>query len=410
VLSSLALGLASCGDAPDAANPPATVPTTRAETLTRETLLVDTHIDAPYRIVEDGDQDLSVRTASGHFDHPRARQGGLDAPFMAIYVPSSYQEKGGAKAFADGLIDMVEGFAERWPEHFAMAYSADDVERNFAAGLVSLPMGLENGAPIETLDDLRHFHARGIRYVTLVHAENNQICDSSYADDRRWNGLSPYGEEVVREMNQLGIMVDVSHVSDAAFRQVLDVTRVPVIASHSSCRHFTPEWERNMSDEMIVALARNGGVIQINFGSSFLDARANEASTAWWDEYDAFLEEHELPPDSEEAKAREEELRAAHPVPPVPLTRVADHIDHVVGLVGIDHVGIGSDYDGVRALPDGLEDVSRYPALVEELLRRGYSEGDVRKVLSGNFMRVWRRVESYASTRTGPRDAAGAMR
>jgi len=296
------------------------------------------------------------------------------------------------------LIDMVKGFAERWPEHFAMAYSAEDVERNFAAGLVSLPMGLENGAPIETLDDLRHFHARGIRYVTLVHAENNQICDSSYADDRKWNGLSPYGEEVVREMNRLGIMVDVSHVSDAAFRQVLEVTEVPVIASHSSCRHFTPGFERNMSDEMIVALARNGGVIQINFGSGFLDARANEASTAWWDEHDAFLAKHDLSPDSEEAKAKEEELREAHPVPPVPLARVADHIDHVVGLVGIDHVGIGSDYDGVRTLPEGLGDVSRYPALVEELLRRDYSEGDIRKISSGNIIRVWRSVQAHASS------------
>ena len=396
-------GLAGCSDAPETSPPSVADPATRAQMLTQETLLVDTHVDTPYRLVEDGKQDLSARTASGHFDYPRARQGGLDAPFMSIYVPPAYQEKGGATEFADALIDMVEGFAEQWPEQFAMAYSTEDVERNFAAGVVSLPMGLENAAPIETLDDLRHFYARGIRYITLVHGENNQICDSSYADDRKWNGLSPYGEEVVREMNRLGIMVDVSHVSDAAFYQVLEVTAVPVIASHSSCRRFTPDWERNMSDEMIVALSRNGGAIQINFGSAFLDAAANEASTAWWDEYDAFLEKNGLSVDSEEAKAKETELRDAHPVPPVPLARVADHIDHVVELVGVDHVGIGSDYDGVRALPEGLEDVSRYPALVEELLQRGYSDDDIRKILSGNLMRVWRAVEAHAAgqPRTG---------
>ena len=392
-------GFAGCTGAPETRQTSVTDPAGRARLLSQETLLVDTHIDVPYRMVEDGEQDLSVRTASGHFDYPRARQGGLDAAFMAIYVPSTYQEKGGAKAFADALIDMVEGFAAKWPEQFALARSTEDVQRNFAAGIMSLPIGLENGAPIETLDDLQHLHARGIRYITLVHAEDNQICDSSYADDRTWGGLSPYGEEVVREMNRLGIMVDISHVSDAAFYQVLEVTAVPVIASHSSCRRFTPGWERNMSDEMIVALAREGGVIQINFGSAFLDARANEASTAWWDEYDAFLEQSGLSPDSEEAKAREAALRDAHPVPPVPLARVADHIDHVVGLVGIDHVGIGSDYDGVRALPDGLEDVSGYPALMEELIRRGYSDDDIRKIWSGNLMRVWRAVEAHAADR-----------
>lgn len=394
-------GLAGCSDEPEMPLSSAMDPAARAQLLTQETLLVDTHVDVPYRIVEDGEQDLSVRTPSGHFDYPRARKGGLDAPFMSIYVPSSYQEDGGAKEFADALIDMVEGFAERWPKQFALAHSTEDVERNFAAGVVSLPMGLENAAPVETLDDLHHFYARGIRYITLVHAENNQICDSSYAADRKWNGLSPYGEEVVREMNRLGIMVDVSHVSDAAFFRVLEVSAVPVIASHSSCRRFTPDWERNMSDEMIVALSRSGGVIQINFGSAFLDVAANEAANAQWAEYDAFLEESGLSADSEEAKAKEAELRDAHPVPPVPLARVADHIDHVVDLVGIDHVGIGSDYDGVRALPEGLEDASRYPALVEELLRRGYSDDHIRKILSGNLMRVWRAVEAYAAGQPG---------
>jgi len=372
-----------------------------ARWLTQETILIDTHVDVPYRIVEEGEQDLSTWTGSGHFDWPRARAGGLDAPFMSIYIPASYQKTGGAKELADRLIDMVRGFVEKWPDKFALAASTGEIERNFESGLVSLPMGMENGAPIETLEDLRHFHDRGIRYITLTHSENNRICDSSYATEREWDGLSPYGEQVVREMNRLGIMVDVSHVSDAAFYRVLEITAVPVIASHSSCRHFTPGWERNMDDEMIRALARNGGVIQINFGSAFLDQAANEAATAMWNEYGRYLEEHGIDPHSDEARAKMEELRERHPVPDVPLARVADHIDHVVDLVGIEHVGIGSDFDGVMALPVGLEDVSRYPALVEELLRRGYSDDDVRKILSGNLLRVWKAVEAHAAAAAG---------
>jgi membrane dipeptidase len=292
---------------------------------------------------------------------------------------------------------MVEGFVAAWPDKFTLAASPDDLERNAARGLISLPMGMENGAPIETLDDLRHFHARGIRYITLTHSENNRICDSSYAKERTWNGLSPFGREVVREMNRLGILVDVSHVSDEAFYQVLEVTAVPVIASHSSCRRFTPGWERNLDDGMIRALGANGGVVQVNFGSAFVDEEANRRSQAMWEEHGAYLEEHGLAPDSPEAKEVMERLREKYPPVPVPLSDVADHIDHVVAVAGIDHVGIGSDFDGVTDLPEGLEDVSGYPRLIEELLRRGYSDDEIRKILAGNLLRVWRAAESYAA-------------
>ena len=394
----IAVLAAACGG-PQPENVTAETPSVsqHARDLTRASLLVDTHIDVPYRVLEEGDLDLSRRTEGGHFDYPRAKEGGLDAPFMSIYIPASLQESGGAKEHAEMLIDMVEGFVERWPDKFALASSPDEVEANFDAGLMSLPMGMENGAPIETLEDLDHFHRRGIRYITLTHAENNQICDSSYATDRKWNGLSDYGREVVKEMNRLGIMVDISHVSDQTFDQVLEITKAPVIASHSSCRRFTPNWERNMSDDMIRALAGNGGVIQINFGSAFVDTEANAVSMAMWKAYGEFLKREAVGPESEEAQAEMKRLREAHVPPAVPMQVVADNIDHVVELVGIDHVGIGSDYDGVTSVPDGLDDVSTYPALVDELLHRGYSDEEIRQLLGGNLMRVWRQVETVAA-------------
>ena len=223
--------------------------------------------------------------------------------------------------------------------------------------------------------------------------------DSSFDKTRQWNGLSDFGVDVVKEMNRLGIMVDISHVSDEAFWQVLDVTAVPVIASHSSARRFTPDWERNMSDEMIVALAENGGLIMINFGAAFVNAEAQRYLSDRWNASTAFKLEHS---DLSEIEA-EQRLHAIWkeehgPVPPTSIDDVLDHFDHVVALVGVDHVGIGSDYDGVDQLPAGLEDVSTYPQLIEGLLGRGYSEQDIRKILGENLLRVWSEVEDYAAT------------
>jgi membrane dipeptidase len=371
----------------------------RAEALAQEAILIDTHIDVPYRLRR-GSEDLSMRTPTGHFDGPRAREGGLDAAFMAIYVPSEYEESGGAKGFADQLIDRVEGIAARWPDLFVVARSPDDLLRAKADGRIALPMGIENGAAIESdLGNLRHFHGRGVRYLTLTHGTDNLIGDSSYseASTRRWGGLSPFGRRVVEEMNRLGIMVDISHVSDAAFDAVLEVSRAPVIASHSSCRRFTPGFERNLDDDRIRRLAEGGGVIQINFGSMFLTEAANRQSVASWRETEAWMKERGLDWDSPETRERREALRASDPPVPTSVSDVADHIDHVVRIAGIDHVGIGSDFDGVSSLPVGLEDVSGYPNLVAELLRRGYSEPDVRKVLGENLLRVWREVERVAA-------------
>ncbi len=369
----------------------------KALRLARETLVIDTHVDVPYRLYEKM-EDISVRTEKGDFDYPRARAGGLDAPFMSIYVPAKL-ESGGAKEHADALIDMVEKFEADWPEKFTVARSRADVEAAFAAGKIALPMGIENGAPIEgDLANLRHFADRGIRYITLTHAENNHICDSSYETEKKWQGLSPFGGEVVAEMNRLGVMIDVSHISDDAFYQVMELSAAPVIASHSSCRKFTPDWERNMDDAMIRLLAENGGVIQINFGSAFLTADAQAQSTAFWGAVEEFAKENGLSENDERVDAFAEEYRTTNPTIFADVSDVVAHIDHVVAIAGIDHVGLGSDFDGVGdSLPTGLKDASEIPNLIRALLEAGYSDGDVRKILSGNLMRVWQEVDEVAT-------------
>jgi membrane dipeptidase len=256
---------------------------------------------------------------------------------------------------------------------------------------------MENGAPVEgDLANLRYFYDRGIRYITLAHSENNHICDSSYADDREWNGLSEFGREVVAEMNRLGIMIDVSHVSDETFYQVMELSKAPVIASHSSCRAFTPEWERNMDDDMIRRLAEDGGVIQINFGSAFLLEEARQESTEFWSKYGEFLESNGLEHADERAREFREEYWADRERITGDLSDVVAHIDHVVQLVGVDHVGFGSDFDGVSTLPKQLEDVSFFPELIAALLEQGYSEDDIRKIAGENLMRVWSEVERVA--------------
>ncbi len=370
----------------------------RAETLAQEYIILDGHIDVPYRLREKWD-DVSEATDGGDFDYPRAKAGGLNAPFMSIYVPASYQETGGAKAFADTLIDMVEGIASDAPDKFAVATSVADVERHFEEGLISLPMGMENGAPVESdLANLKHFYDRGIRYITLTHGQDNEIGDSSYDTTGTWQGLSPFGREVVAEMNRLGIMVDVSHISDNTFWQVMDLTEVPVIASHSSARHFTPGFERNMDDDMIKRLGENGGVIQINFGSGFLLGELRDLRDKMFGEVMTYMRENNLSLGDSLAQAYIAEFRRNNPAPYADITDVVDHIDRVVHLAGVDHVGFGSDFDGVGdSLPTGLKDVSFYPNLIYHLLKRGYSEEDIVKMCSGNVLRVWRAVEAHAA-------------
>ncbi|MCJ8317015.1 dipeptidase [Idiomarina sp.] len=367
----------------------------KAINLAHEYLLVDTHIDVPYRIRDKWD-DVSVATKDGDFDYPRAVEGGLDAPFMSIYIPASYEESGGSVQLAHELIDGMEALVARAPDKFAMAYSTDDIRANKEKGLMSIALGMENGTPIEgDLDNLHMFYERGIRYITLAHSLSNHISDSSYDIRRQWDGLSPFGKKLVKEMNKVGVMVDVSHISDDAFYQAVEISEVPVIASHSSLRKYTPGFERNMSDDMLKALAENEGVIQINFGSSFLAEQANRYRDMMKKRISAVKEQYGA--DSEEAKRRIADIEANNPYPFATLETVLDHIDHVKALIGVEHIGVGSDYDGVGdSLPVGLKDVSDYPNLVQGLLDRGYSEKEIQMILGENLMRVWKAVEDYA--------------
>jgi len=389
-------------DASPAADPAAAA-IERATKLAHSTLILDGHVDLPWRLYQgsmpDGTlgEDVARSTRAGDFDYPRAAGGGLDAPFMSIYVPSDYA-KLSARELADRLIDIVESIVRASPDKFALARSPVDVRANFAAGKISLPMGMENGAPIGTdLNHLQHFYDRGIRYITLTHGKDNAIADSSYDGRHTHRGLSSFGRKVVTRMNELGIMIDVSHLSDQAFWHVLELSRVPVIASHSSCRSFTPGFERNMSDEMIEALARQGGVIQINFGSTFVDDAVRKQRDARKSALDTILTEKGLTWEDPKAKPVIARYDAEHPPAFATAEQVVDHIEHVIKLVGVDHVGLGSDFDGVGdSMPIGLKDVSAYPTLIRILQERGYDEVAIEKIASGNVLRVWSAVEAYA--------------
>ncbi len=376
----------------------------KADKLAHEYIITDGHVDLPYRLkvqnfrLEREYIGIPVETDEGDFDYVRAKEGGLDAPFMSIFIPASYQD-GRAKLLADSLIDMVRGITTAHPDKFAMAASPAEVEANFRKGLISLPMGMENGAPIEgDLRNVGYFHERGIRYITLTHSKDNHICDSSYDTTGTWNGLSPFGREVVLEMNRVGIMVDVSHISDSTFWQVMELTKAPCIASHSSCRKFTPGFERNMNDDMIRRMAENGGVIQINFGTDFLDGEMSKRNDEMRDELNALLEKEGMKYSDSDAQPLIEEFVRDHPRLYADVETVANHIDHVVKLAGVGHVGFGSDFDGVGdSLPTGLKDVSQYPNLIYELLKRGYSEEDIEKMCYKNVWRVWKEVERVAA-------------
>jgi membrane dipeptidase len=376
----------------------------KADELAQKFILTDGHVDLPYRLkiknfrLERQYLGIPVSTKDGDFDYERAKQGGLDAPFMSIYIPAAQQLKEDmGKALADSLIDMISGIVDAHPDKFALAGTPQDIIANTQAGKISLPLGMENGAPIgDKLENVQYFYDRGIRYITLTHSKDNQICDSSYDTLNRWNGLSPFGEKVVAEMNRVGMMVDISHVSDSTFYDVIKITKAPVIASHSSCRFYTPGFQRNMSDDMIKVLGQNGGVIQINFGASFLDSLARTNQTLL-DSLEKLLTSKGLTSRDSAAQPIIDQFASNHVELYSDVERVADHIDHVVKLAGIDHVGIGSDYDGVGdTLPVGLKDVSDYPNLIYVLLKRGYSDEDIEKIWSGNVFRVWNKVIELA--------------
>jgi membrane dipeptidase len=380
-----------------------------AQMAAQKYTLIDTHIDVPYRL-EESWADVTMSTPDGDFDYERARRGGLDIPFMSIYTPAEMEEEGGSFETANRLIDRVEALAGRAPDKFTVVRNSKQAIKALQMGLMGLAMGMENGSPIEgDLKNVAFFRERGISYITLAHSKNNHLSDSSFDEEKRWNGLSPFGREVLAEMNRLGVMVDVSHLSDDAFWQVLELSAVPVIASHSSARHFTPGWERNMSDEMIRAMADKDGVIMINFGSSFVTQEAR----AWFDrmkeERSAFLEENGFDEHGEEAEQFQKDYRKQHPFPYAALADVVAQFTQVIDLVGVEHVGIGSDFDGVGdSLPEGMKDVSFYPGLVRELLSLEYSFANIEAIMGGNLLRVRRAADEYAQKEAGrPPESGG---
>ncbi|QNN45989.1 membrane dipeptidase [Thermomonas brevis] len=388
ILLAAALLLATSAHAQDA-----------ARKLAQDAIIVDTHIDAP-GILMDSWADLGNEAKDREFDYAKARAGGLDVAFMSIYTSARQDADGSAWQAANAMIDGVEALVQRHPDRFAILTSPKDAERLLQGGRVLLPLGMENGAPIgDKLENLKFFFDRGVRYITLAHSANNRIADSSYVIDKQWNGLSPFGRDVVKEMNRLGIMVDVSHLADGSAMEAINISKMPVIASHSAFRHFTPDFERNISDELAKAVAAKGGVVQVPFGTAFIDPASAADTQAHFRAINDFNRRNaELKAQGKPALDRarfDKDWEAAHPPHQSTLAQVLDQIDYGVKLVGIDHVGIGSDFDGVDGeLPNELKTVADYPNLVAGLQARGYRDADIRKILGGNLLRTWARIEA----------------
>lgn len=352
--------------------------------------VLDSHCDTPSQILRL--RDLSKDNDHAHVDFPKLKRGGVDGAFFALYIPAALDsDPDAAMSYAMRLYEAAKASVEANADTAVICTSAAQAEINRQKGLFSVFLGLENGSPIGTsLEKVKMFHDMGVRYITLCHTGNNEICDSCATKQKRWNGLSPFGREVVAEMNRLGILVDVSHVSDETFRDVLECSKMPVVATHSCCRSIASH-PRNMTDDMIRELASKGGVIQINFYPLFIDDDFGRILS------DSGLMERGEPvenkfianPSDDDARAAwyavMDELQA---LPRPSYKVIVDHIDHVVSLVGIDHVGLGSDFDGIVVTPEGMEDASCFSKIFEEMRRRGYSETDIEKVAGGNFFRV----------------------
>ena len=350
--------------------------------------LLDSHCDTPSQILRL--RDLSIDNDHSHVDFPKLSRGGVDGAFFALYVPASLQEDD-AYRYSYRLLEAVRATVAANPDKAAFAVSHEQALANKDAGLFSVFIGLENGSPIgNRMERLGEFYDAGVRYVTLCHSRDNQICDSCASASGHWGGLSPFGKDLVRQMNQIGMLVDVSHISDASFYDVIDCTSKPVVATHSCCRALAGH-PRNMTDDMIRVLASNGGVIQINFYPLFLDSGFSKIlSDSGIMDYGERIEEEFIkdPSDPQKRsawnKVQDELTDLARPS----FKRIVDHIDHAVEIAGIDHVGLGSDFDGIEVTPSGLEDVSLMPVLLEELSARGYSAADISKIAGENFFRV----------------------
>jgi len=386
-------------------------PGTKARRLHARAIVVDTHVDAPYRL-EKKWTDVGERGATPHFDIPRALEGGLTAPFLAIYVPASYAETGGAAREALDLIDLVQRVVQAHPKDLTAAGSVADIRQAKRDRKIAVLMGIEGGHAIEdSLGALREFYRLGVRYMTLTHTNTNHWADSSGkfylpdfnpADFQVHHGLSDFGRAVVREMNRIGMMVDVSHVSDETIDDVLETSRAPVFASHSSCRAIC-DIPRNLTDDQIARIAAKGGVVMINVSSYFVDPAVVKAMN---DERAKLLPEYlKIKQDlASDPKKRDEaivKLFDAIPRRRTTWTRVIDHIEHVIQVAGPQAAGLGTDFDGIEDPPEGLDDVSKLPVITAELLRRGHSERVVEGVLGENFLRFFRRIQEIAHDLAG---------
>jgi membrane dipeptidase len=369
----------------------------RARKIHFSSIVVDTHDDTTQRLVDEK-FDLGHRDARGHIDIPRMKEGGMGAIFFSIWMPSSITGPEAAKRALD-QIDAVREQVRRHPDDLVLATTAEEVRRAYAQHKIAALMGMEGGHMIDNdLGLLRMYAALGVRYLTLTHGLNTQWADSS-TDKPAHNGLTDFGKDVVRELNRLGVLVDISHVSDKTFYDALEVSKAPMIASHSSCRALC-DAPRNMADDMIKALAAKGGVIQINYHMGFLSQEYRNATSNPEFVKQLNAEVQKRCGASEACQIREGEQVAREFVeqgkaPRVEWTKIVDHIDHAVKLAGAEHVGLGSDFDGAN-MPYGLEDVSKLPKITEALLRRGYSESDIRKILGGNTLRVMEQAEQVA--------------
>jgi membrane dipeptidase len=369
----------------------------RALAIHRSSIVVDTHNDILSFMIDDN-YDIGTSSAGKyHTDLARMKQGGLTAEFFSVYIDRKYATEGGSARRALDMIDYVYRAIEQHPRELMFATSTADIRRAKAQGKIAALMGIEGGHAIEdSLMALRDFHRLGVRYMTLTHNNTNNWADSC-CDAAKHNGLSDFGKEVIREMNRIGMLVDVSHVSDKTMSDVLDLSTAPVIASHSSARALGDR-TRNIPDELLRPFAKNGGVVMVNFYPGFIDKNVIAASR----ERDARLKPQmdelaaKYKDDSKRLEEERNKLLAANPLPPTPLSILIDHFDHIAKVAGVDHVGIGSDFDGISSLPVGMEDISKLPYLTFELLKRGYSERDVRKILGGNFMRAFAQAERVA--------------
>jgi membrane dipeptidase len=367
----------------------------------RSALLIDTHNDVPSRTVEGFD--IGSRTGTGHTDIARLKEGGVGAQFFAVYVAASYVTGNRSANRTLQMIDTVRhDIVERYPNDFVLATTADGIEEAHRRGKIAALMGIEGGHAIEdNIRLLRDYYDLGVRYMTLTHSNTNDWADSSGdvndPNIKHHNGLTEFGKDIVREMNRLGMMVDISHVADKTFWDALEASKAPIFASHSSCRALTNH-ARNMTDDMIVALAKKGGVVQVNFYCGFISQKFRDNDVADTRALDARMAKETAGQNLSEPDRQilTEKLRKEMRLSRATLADVVDHIDHIRKIAGIDAIGIGGDFDGVSCTPVGLDDVSKYPNLTRALLEKGYSAEDIRKIYGGNFLRVMRAVEAAA--------------